>query len=153
MKLTAREDIFAPTDAVFEQLVDARALEHGVLRRGLDLKRSNNGDQLTEGEELSTTFRFRGRKRDISGRIREMRRPEHIVFDARTGGMELVSVVNLVPLSPQHTRIDLTINLKPKTLSARLLVQSLKLTRSTVDRKMKRRLREFAKTLEKRATA
>lgn len=153
MKLTAREDINAPIQAVFDQLIDARALEHGVMRRGIELKRSHSGDLLVQGEELSSRFKFRGRQRDVAATIRELRGPEHIVFDTRSGGMELASALNLVALSPTQTRIDLGVNLKPKTLSARLLVQSLKLTRNTVDRKMRHRFSEFARTLEDRANA
>lgn len=151
MKLTAREDITAPIAQVYNQLIDARALENGILRRGGDMRRSGNANILVQGEELSTRFGFRGRKRDVTAVMRELRAPEHIVIDARSGGMEIVSVLNLVALSPHQTRIDMSTNLKPKTLSARLLVQSLKLTRGTVDRRLRRRFRELAKIIETRA--
>ena len=56
----------------------------------------------------------------------------------------------LVALSKNRTRIMLSFHIKPLNLSARLLVQSLKLAKTSLTKKFKLRAAEYAKTLEER---
>jgi len=58
--------------------------------------------------------------------------------------------LELAALSKNRTRIMLTFDIKPLNLSARLLVQSLKLAKTTLTKKFKLRVAEFAKDLETR---
>ena len=58
--------------------------------------------------------------------------------------------VELVALSRKRTRLQMTIDLKPQNLSARLLVQSLKLARANLTRKFKLGMANYAKSLEER---
>lgn len=153
MKLSARSDIDAPIDAVFAQILNAAAYERGAARRGAQLVRSGTGPELVQGEKLDTSFQYRGRQRNVSAEIRTLKPAEQIIIDARTGGLDVVSVVNLVALSPRRTRLDTDINLKPQTLSARLVVQSLKLTRGSIERRLKKRFQEIARTIETRCRA
>ena len=44
------------------------------------------------------------------------------------------------------------LDLRPKTLAARLLVQSLKLARNKLNRKFRKRVAEFAMLIEERQT-
>ena len=56
----------------------------------------------------------------------------------------------LVALSKNRTRIMLSFDIKPLNPSARLLVQSLKLAKTSLTKKFKLRAAEYAKTLEER---
>ena len=58
--------------------------------------------------------------------------------------------VELVALSRKRTRLQMTIDLKPQNLSARLLVQSLKLARGSIKRKFDKRMAGFARDIEQR---
>jgi hypothetical protein len=53
-------------------------------------------------------------------------------------------------LSRARTRLVLEIELKPETLAARLLVQSMKLARGALDKRLQVRVAEFAKAVEER---
>ena len=61
-----------------------------------------------------------------------------------------VMTTELVALSKNRTRIMLSFDIKPLNLSARLLVQSLKLAKTSLTKKFKLRAAEYAKTLEER---
>ena len=63
--------------------------------------------------------------------------------------MTLMST-ELVALSKNRTRVMMSVDIKPLNLSARLLVQSLKLAKTSLTKKFKLRVSEFAKTLEER---
>ena len=58
--------------------------------------------------------------------------------------------VELVALSRGRTRLRMSIELRPQNLSARLLVQSLKLARGSLNRKFDKRMAGFARDIEQR---
>ncbi len=53
-------------------------------------------------------------------------------------------------LSRSRTRIMVALELKPQNLSARLLVQSLKLAKNSLTKKFKKRVGDYAKDMEDR---
>jgi len=59
-----------------------------------------------------------------------------------------MSTIELVALSLNRTRISIEIDLTPQGLSARLLLQSLKLAKTNLSRKFKLRVAEFAEDVE-----
>ena len=59
--------------------------------------------------------------------------------------------IDLTALTPNRTRMNVQARLAPRTLSARLLVQSLKLAKARMTRKFSVRVAQFAKTIEGRA--
>ncbi len=50
----------------------------------------------------------------------------------------------MIALSPSKTRLKLSVDLRPQTLSARLLVQSLKLAKGNLDKKFDARVAELS---------
>lgn len=57
-------------------------------------------------------------------------------------------VVNVVALAPKRARLMLSVELKPKNLSARLLLQSMRFAKNSRDRKFKARIRDLATNIE-----
>lgn len=151
MKLAAKEDIDAPIDAVFAQLTDAVTLERTALRRGVTVTRSMSGPVLLEDEEWASSVKIRGKQRNIAAKVIKLVDPTEMRVFARIGGLEITTEIELVALSRTRTRMSVKPDLKPKTMSARLLVQSLRLTRSTVERKLRKRISDAARAIEERA--
>ncbi|MEO1026387.1 MAG: SRPBCC family protein, partial [Pseudomonadota bacterium] len=60
------------------------------------------------------------------------------------GGLECMGVVDLVALSKARTRMLVSLDLKPTTLSSRLMVQSLRLAKGSLNRRFKARVAQFA---------
>lgn len=150
MQLTAREDIEAPLDRVFAELTDFEAIERQALRRGITVQRTDTVAGKAAGMQWSTRFSYRGKPRTADITLTNYAPPERLVFGCVIGGLETETRVELVPLSRGRTRIGVTSDLKPKTLSARLLVQSLKLAKGGIDKRFRHRMAGYATDLEDR---
>ena len=148
MQLTAREDIEAPLDRVFAELSDFETVERQALRRGIEVQRVDTVSGKGPGMQWATGFTFRGKMRKADITLTEYTPPERMVFDSVSGGLEVQMVIDLVALSRTRTRVAITSEFKPKTLSARLLVQSLKLAKGGVDKRFRSRMAGLAKDLE-----
>jgi len=77
-------------------------------------------------------------------------RPKEMVFECKSEGLLSMMPIELVALSKDRTRMTVVIDIKPLNLSARLLVQSLKLGKASLTKKFKLRVAEFAKSMEER---
>lgn len=148
MQLTAREDIEAPLDRVFAELSDFETVERQALRRGIEVQRVDSVAGKGPGMQWATGFTFRGKMRNADITLSEYNPPERMVFTSVSGGLELETVIDLVALSRTRTRVAVASEFKPKTLSARLLVQSLKLAKGGVDKRFRNRMAGLAKDLE-----
>lgn len=148
MKFSAREDIEAPIDHVFQIVTDFDAFERQALRRGADVKRLDQGP-YTVGSAWDVSFTFRGKERRLKATLTRME-PQGLLIDAVSPNLEGNSVIELVPLSPARTRLAVSIEMKAKTLTARLMLQSLKLAKASLNQRFKKRVADFAEDIEAR---
>ncbi|MHA6344561.1 SRPBCC family protein [Roseivivax sp. CAU 1761] len=150
MKFAIREDIEGPLDRVFAALSDFEAMERAARRRGVELDRAGEVARPRAGLTWQARFPFRGSAREAEIRLAEFAPPERMVFDGVSGGLETRTVLDVVALSRTRTRVAGEVELVPRTLSARLLVQSLKLARGSVEKRIKARASAYAGELERR---
>lgn len=145
MKLSAREDIEAPIEHVYAQMADFDAIEKQVLRRGVELHRADAGGPGGLGRAWNATFEHRGKKRKAQARVADVDKPNGYVVFGNIGGIEAEFQIELVALSRNRTRVVAGLDMRPKTLSARLLIQSMKLGKSGLQRRFSKRLTDAAK--------
>ncbi|MCR8546747.1 SRPBCC family protein [Salipiger sp. P9] len=151
MEFSTKEDIEAPLDRVFAEVTDFEHLERQVMRRGIDVRRVS-GDPATPSEGLSWSagFRFRGKGRKAEIALSEYDAPNTICYHTVSGGIEAMTRIDFVALSRARTRVGMRIELLPKTLSARLAVQSMKLAKGNMEKRFRVKMAEYAKDLEDR---
>ena len=152
MKFASREDIAAPIDAAFAMLTDFDGFERAAMRRGAEVQRTDTLREPGEGMSWNARFMLRGREREVAVTLGTYDPPNQMAFTGGSQGLEAGMVIDLVALSRQRTRMSVSLKLSPKTLSARLLVQSLKLARSNLNRKFHLRVADYAKDIEDRYT-
>jgi uncharacterized protein YndB with AHSA1/START domain len=150
MEFESKEDIEAPIDQVFAMLCEFDTFERLALRRGVDVTRRTDVPGGGAGMAWAAQFELRGKTRDLDLELVRCEPPELLEFAARSGGLDGTMVFTLVALSPRRTRLSAALALSPRTLSARLLVQSLKLARANMTRKFKLGMASYAKSLEER---
>lgn len=150
MKFVAQEDVEAPIDFVFEQVTDFAAIERSALRRGAEVQRIDDLDETRPGMKWDAAFDLRGKRREMKLELTELDRPNGLVVASRSPNMAGKMALDLVALSRSRTRINVEIDMTPKTLAAKLLVQSMKLAKSNLTKRFKLRVAGYAKDLEDR---
>ncbi|MDQ2094177.1 SRPBCC family protein [Rhodalgimonas zhirmunskyi] len=148
MKFVTREDIEAPIDHVFKVLTDFEGFERQAMRRGAEVRRLDELEVPGEGARWALAFPFRGKPREMTVVCTEYDAPLRLNFESVMSGLDGDMKVELVALSRGRTRLSLEIEFKPKTLSARLLVQSIKLAKANISKRFQIKVAEFAKSTE-----
>jgi carbon monoxide dehydrogenase subunit G len=150
MKLATREDINAPIEAVFEKLSDFDGFERAALRRGAEVVRTDTLTVPGPGMAWSAGFDLRGRTRSADLRLTAYDVPNAMTIAIQSSGLDVDLLVELVAMSRARTRMNVTVDASPHTIAARLMIQSLKLARSNVAKRFKRRVADFAADVEAR---
>jgi hypothetical protein len=150
MQFTTREDIEAPINYVFDVVSDFEGFQRQAMRRGAEVARCDGLSKPGVGMAWDIAFPFRGKRREMQVEMVEHVAPGRMMFNSRMTGMTGQFSIDLLALSRGRTRLELAVDLKPVSLSAKLLVQSMKLARSSLNKRFKVRVAEFAKTTEDR---
>ncbi|MBJ6372373.1 SRPBCC family protein [Sedimentitalea arenosa] len=150
MQFSTREDIDAPIDAVFAMVSDARRFERSAIRRGADVARTRGEGAPTIGSTWRVRFPMRGKHRNLEVVVIDCEPPNAMTFSGVSQGIDGRLTLDLIALSPHRTRMALVVNMAPKSIAARLFLQSLKLAKTTLTKRYKLRIAEFARTLERR---
>lgn len=148
MKFTAKHDLEAPIEGVFARCSDFAAFERAAIERGVELTRRT---KLTQpGAQLGWDLRvkLRGRPRDLEVELVGYDAPNNVIYVIEGAGVRTEVITEFVPLARNRTRIYVAIDSRPKTMGGRLLIQSLKLAKGTLNRKLNKRLSDFAMRLE-----
>lgn len=146
MKFSTREDIQAPIEYVFANVSDFARFERGAMRHGAQVDRIDDGP-VKVGSQWDVAFKFRGRERRMQLTLGAMQAPEMYRCDAVSGGLNTQTVVELVALSPRRTRLIVSVDLRPKSLTARVLLQSMKLVKTRLNKRFKARVLEYAEDI------
>jgi len=150
VEFTSTDDIRAARDAVFALLSDTAALEREAIRRGVAVRQVTPHQVPEVGMGWQAELRFGGRRRLCEITLSGFDAPEGMVFDSRTGGLETRVELELSALSKTMTRVTTHTRLVPRTLAARLLVQSMSLTKARMSRTYAVRMAQFARQIEEK---
>ncbi|WP_428546784.1 SRPBCC family protein [Profundibacter sp.] len=150
MKFSTKEDIEAPIDVVFREVTDFAVFERAALRRGAQVHRT---DEKSYPDTLITweiSFPFRGRNRNMRAELTECDPPNRVEVRSTSGGLGGEVVIELVALSRGRTRMIVALDIKPKNLTTRVMVQSMRLTKNKLKARYRMRVARFAGDIEDR---
>lgn len=150
MKFSTKEDIEAPIDAVFDMLCDFESFERAAMRRGAEVHRLDDRKEPGIGIMWDAAFTMRGKRRELQLEMVEFDRPNDMAFESTSPGVLGRTSFELIALSRTQTRVVVELELKPLTLSARLLIQSLKLAKNALTQKFNNRVADYARGMEER---
>lgn len=150
MKLTAKYDIEASVGFVYQELADFDAWERMAMRRGSEVTRTDRMLRFGPGMEWQVNFTFRNKARSARIQLVESTPDSHLRIAAQSVLADLDLVIDLMDLAPTRTRIEVKSDIKPKTLAARLYIQSLRLARKKVEKTYSHRVASLAVELEDR---
>lgn len=150
MKLSTQEDVNAPIEDVFAAVSDFNNFEQSLLKRGAKVARLDALPQPAAGMSWDIQFGFRGRQREAKATIDEISGPSCVKASAISSGIHGFVDVELTEISKDRTRMKIGVDMRPKTLPARVLIQSLKLAQNSIKSRFKNRVSNFARDIEAR---
>ena len=150
MKLSARKDIDSAAVDVFPVLADFDSYEKLALRQGAEVQRLDRLPAPGVGSAWAVRFPFRGRQRQVDSQISLYDPPRRLVLEGKSGGFDFTMTASLAPLSRSQTRLAVDLEVRPRTFSARILLQTLKLGRSRLESRFSARIESFATFLRQR---
>ena len=152
MRFSAKQDIEAPLDFVYKTMTDFEAWERSAMRRGAEVERTDRLTHIGPGMTWLARFSYRGKVRVFDLRL-VMIEPQALAFTAQSQMVECAAKLDLMEMSSRRTRVHVVVEVSPRTLAARLFLQSLRLARARIDRKFEQRVAQLAANIEGRHLA
>lgn len=150
MKFLTHEDIAAPIERVFAEVSNFEGFERAALRRGAEIVRLDELAAPAAGMKWDARFAYRNRPRRADLELVRFDQPNALGLTGTSSGVEMLLEVELVALSRNRTRLNVATLLNARSISARLLLQSLKLARNSLDGRYRKRVADYAKGIEAR---
>ncbi len=148
MKLIAKIDLEAPAAFVYAQLADHAAWEREALRRGADIERPADMPQSGTGAGWRIQVPFRGKMRKVMLKVEQMEPDSSLAFSFDGQSLQGDALLEVQALSARRSRLRVTLDAKPKTLSARLFINTLRLAKGRVQARFDKRLGQLAVRIE-----
>jgi hypothetical protein len=153
MKLTSKTDLDVPAGVVYAALADHAGWEREAVRRGAEVERPADMPFSGVGAGWRVRFPFRGKMRKALIRVDKMEPDREMAFSFQGQALEGGAEVEVTVLSPRRSRLKVSLVVKPKTLAARLFLNTLKLARRRVQARLDQRLAQLAKRIQDRHAA
>jgi hypothetical protein len=150
MKLTAKTDLEVPAAAVFAGLVDHPSWEREAIRNGVEIERPPGTPTTGVGAEWRVRGHFRGKSRKVLVRIEEMTQDQKLVLGIDGTAVDGNCRLEVMVLSPRRSRLRVDVEFKPKTLAARLFINTMRLAKGRVQAKFESRLGQLGARIKDR---
>lgn len=153
MRLSTREDIEAPLSYVFTLCSDTATWERAAIRRGVEVVRSDRLTSTQPGMSWTIAGKWRGKLRRGVLKLAAIDPLHSMVFHGSGESIDLIVEMEFVELSARRSRLILRTDIKPRSLAARLIVQSMKLARGRIEQKYEAKVALLCKEIEARYRA
>jgi hypothetical protein len=150
MKLTAKTDLEVPAAFVFAVLCDHQAWEREAVRNGAEVERPEGSPLSGIGAAWRIRGHFRGKARKVLVRIEELSPEQRMVLSIDSPSIEGSSRLEVMVLSPRRSRMRVDLEVKPKTLAARLFINTMRLAKGRVQGKFESRLGQLGARIKDR---
>lgn len=150
MKLTAKTDLEVPAAAVFAVLIDHPSWEREAIRNGVEVERPAGSPAMGVGAEWRIRGHFRGKARKVAVRIDEMTPDQKLALGLDSPSVDGTCRLEVMVLSPRRSRLRVDLEVKPKTLAARLFVNTMRLAKGRVQARFEGRLGQLGARIKDR---
>lgn len=150
MKLTSRQDIEVPAAFVFAALKDFESWERAALRRGADVVRMDKLSGVVPGLSWRIKFAYRGKERRLTLQLTNLSEPVSMGFSGNGTSLDGVASIDLMELAARRTRLIIMLDLRPRTIGARLIMQSMRLAKTRLNRRFSDRVAQLCAEIEMR---
>ena len=150
MKLATKYDVEAPAAFVFAQLTDFDGWERAAMRRGADVTRMDTLRSIGPGAAWQAQFNYRSKDRRLTIALDDIAPIGRLALTGKSAPADGSLAIEILDLGAKRTRVEVKLEVKPNTLTARIYVQSLRLARARVERNFSQRVAQLAVEIEDR---
>jgi len=144
MKFSTQADVDAPADRAFAAFSDFHAYSERARHRGVEVQRIDHGHTVERGLAWHARFVWNGRAREMRGEIVRFDPPTGYDADLGVGGLEGRLEVEVIAVKDTKSRVRIGLEFRPTTMSARILVKSLRLAKGRLDERFASAVRSHA---------
>lgn len=153
MKLSTRQDIEVPLAQVFAAFTDVESWERAAMRRGASVERTDNPTVVGVGMAWQVGFDYRGKPHVLNAQLTEIEKPTLLAFVGTASSLDGSLTLEFLELGSRRTRVTVGVELKPRTLGARLLLQTMKLAKTRLFHSYETRVARVCTAIEDRFRA
>lgn len=143
MKFSTRHDTDLSAESLFDLVGDFDRLERLMTRRGATVRRVDPASEPGTGMAWLINFDWRGKSRHLRLHVTRFDRPENINMEGISDMFEVTLDITVIALTRTRSRLQFEVDVRPRSMKARLLLQTAKLGKSQLDRKFALRVAEI----------
>lgn len=147
MKFSTRIDADQPAPQFFDKVNDFNRLEELLIERGASVTRVDPAKEPGTGMAWDIVFDWRGKERRIRMAATRFDRPEHVTMTGHSDSLEITIDSTIIALSQSRSRLVYEVDIHPRNMRARLMLQTAKLGKARLDRRYEQRIRELVADL------
>lgn len=144
MHFASTDIVEAPAVFAFRQMSDFAYFERLVASSGAGMTRIDTMTEVGIGVLWEVRFALRGRRRKIDLKLSDYIEPKLMQFTGMSDGLLFVFRSELEHVDAERCRLTTRLDVKPRTLAGRMMLQSARLTKPTLNRRYARRVRDYA---------
>lgn len=141
MKFSTRIDRDVTAEQMFDAMADFDRIERMLMRRGVSVSRIDNISDAARAWDLG--FDWRGQRRELRLVLVQFDRPERLALTGQSTPFDLRIDLSVVALAVQRARLIFEIEVKPRNMRARLALQTAKLGKTQIDRRIANKVANF----------
>jgi hypothetical protein len=153
MQMSTTEVLHGHIEKVFEALCDFPAAERAAMDRGVTVQRLDALGAAAEGVRWTLGFFARGRDREAEIELTKFTRPTLMRYEGHVGGLLFEATVACRVADSNATEVTVTTKLRARSMSAKVLIQSMKLARARVVQRYRKAIRRQLREVEARLEA
>ena len=143
MKFSLRQDTGLSADELFDAISNFPRMERILVRRGIAVRRVDPVPEPGAGMAWDLAFDQRGKRREMRMDVAQLGRPEKIVILGGSEALAIAVEMTVIALTRSKSRLMFEVEVKPRNMRARLMLQTAKLGKAQLDRKFAERVSKF----------
>lgn len=151
MNLSSQKIVEAPIAQVRAAVLDFVAFEEMLSSRGTRISRTGPVAPPEQGAQWSASFKWHERAYDVEAELVSVDPGYGYAIESKGNGIICMAVVDLQEASQTETKLFVSFEFAATTFSSKLLLQTLRLTGPSLNRRLDKRVEAFAATVAKRA--
>lgn len=148
MRLKAIHQIKAPKDYVFERISDFDSFERYIHEIGGTADRTDDVAGIQPGMSWHISGTFRKKHREVDLTLDHFHPSDKIKYAVETENMNAAIFFELSDTAAGETELALFIDPEARNISARLVLQSVKLAKKTIEKRITSRIEAFGNRIE-----